>query len=280
MSIVIPALNAAATIGKQLEALLAQADGAPLEIIVVDNGSTDTTLALVRQAESRTSIVVSIDGSSLPRGGAAAKNAGVRAAKYQRVAFCDADDLVLDGWVAHMRTALETNPVVTCDREYRSLNKHLERSPALIERRGSYEVFGVPAVSGGAFGIDRDLYLDLGGFDETMVGAVDSEFAIRLAQAGHRPIHEPRAVVAVRLPRTGRAAFRRARTLSRSSVEISMRHGLPVALSLASLVKPSLMLLKPIRLWRSDRRHAWMTSAGGICGRADALVRTRKGLAQ
>ncbi|MEN9505054.1 MAG: hypothetical protein RI958_980, partial [Actinomycetota bacterium] len=77
MSVVIPVLDAATTLGQQLTAVLAQRDGLPLEIVVVDNGSTDGTVDVVRSMQERSPEVVLLDGSDLPRGGAAAKNAGV-----------------------------------------------------------------------------------------------------------------------------------------------------------------------------------------------------------
>ncbi len=269
----IPALNAAATLGEQLDALLAQDSGEPFEIIVVDNGSSDGTADLVRRVQARSSqVVVVIDGSALPRGGAAAKNAGVRAARHRRVAFCDADDVVRTGWIASMRAALRDNPVVTCEREYWSLNPHRRQSfHPPRDRQGSYCVLGVTGISGGAFGIDRDLYLSLGGFDETMRGAVDTEFALRLADAGYRPVHEGRAVVSVRLPVTSRASFRRERALSRSRDEIARRYGRPVDTSLRSLTVSFVVLLRPGSFWHRERRLVRATNAGRWVGRMDAL---------
>ncbi len=227
---------------------------------------------LVRRVRTGSPHVVLIDGSALPRGGAAAKNAGVRAARHQRIAFCDADDVVRDGWVASMRAALEDNPVVTCDREYRSLNPlHPLSFQPPRDRRGRYRVLGVMGVSGGAFGIDRDLYLSLGGFDETIRGAVDTEFAIRLADAGYRPVHEDRAVVSVRLPVTVGSSFRRAHALSRSTVEIARLHSRPLGFSTRSLFFSFRALVKPVRFWHLEQRLIWATNAGTWIGRTHAL---------
>ena len=277
LSVVIPVLDAATTIGQQLTAVLAQRDGLALEIVVVDNGSTDGTVDVVRRMQERSPEVVLIDGSDLPRGGAAAKNAGVRAATHRMIAFCDADDLVRDGWLAAMRAALAAHPVVTCDREYSTLNPHLRRlyRPP-TDRRALYDVFGVPGVSGGAFGMDRDLYLELGGFDEGFRGAVDSEFSVRLAKAGLSPVHESTAVVSVRLTTSSRDAFRRARILLRSSFEIARRHDLHATLTPASVAGSIIRLARPIRVWQTDARFVWMTNAGKSVGRLEAFARRRK----
>jgi glycosyltransferase involved in cell wall biosynthesis len=279
LSVVIPARNAAPTLGAQLHALLEQHLAAPLEIIVVDNGSRDGTTEVVRQFQHRSSTVALIDGSDLPLGGAAAKNAGVRIAKYPIIAFCDADDVVGPEWLSAMRSALEMHPVVTCDREYRSLNPHLHsiyESPN--DLKGPYRIFGLPGISGGAFGIERDLYVRLGGFDESFPGAVDNEFAVRLARAGYVPFHEPRAFVSVRLTTSSWQAFLRARALSRSKVEIARRHGFPDCVSVPSLFRSFLRLLRPFRIWRHDSRIHRMTRAGTTLGRFDAWRADRRRL--
>ena len=87
VSAIVPAYNEEAAIGECLDSLLAQTLD-ELEILVIDDGSTDGTVA---KAESRVVRVVSIPH----RGPAVAKNIGVAAASGEVVAFIDAD-LVLD----------------------------------------------------------------------------------------------------------------------------------------------------------------------------------------
>ena len=94
--------NAEAHLGGQLEALAAQECDLPWELVVSDNGSTDRSLAIVREYRDRLPRLVVVD-SSARRGPAAARNDGVRAAGGSLIVFCDTDDVVGPGWLAGVR---------------------------------------------------------------------------------------------------------------------------------------------------------------------------------
>jgi glycosyltransferase involved in cell wall biosynthesis len=107
-SIIVPAFNVESTIIETLNALLAQTYP-NFEIIIVDDGSTDTTaqIAGAFARDSRISVVRQAN-----RGLAGARNSGIAAARGEIIGFCDADDLwvpeKLDLHVGH----LEANPRV------------------------------------------------------------------------------------------------------------------------------------------------------------------------
>ncbi|MBB4120634.1 glycosyltransferase family 2 protein [Martelella radicis] len=89
-SIVVPAYNAATTIRETLNALVDQTF-ADFEIIVVDDGSSDSTVAIVESySDPRIRLI-----SQANRGLAGAHNTGIAAAKGAYIGFCDADDLWL-----------------------------------------------------------------------------------------------------------------------------------------------------------------------------------------
>lgn len=90
VSIVIPAYNAEATIDDTLRSVRAQTHGA-LEIIVVDDGSTDTTLFLAKRHAADDPRVEVIHQPNA--GVAAARNTGLQQARSDLLAFIDADDL-------------------------------------------------------------------------------------------------------------------------------------------------------------------------------------------
>jgi glycosyltransferase involved in cell wall biosynthesis len=90
VSVVIPAFNASSTIDETLRSVRSQSH-AQLEIIVVDDGSTDGTLAVVQRHAAQDSRITII--SQYNAGVAAARNAGWRAACADLIAFIDADDL-------------------------------------------------------------------------------------------------------------------------------------------------------------------------------------------
>ncbi|WP_432806801.1 glycosyltransferase family 2 protein [Methylocystis echinoides] len=83
-----PCYNAERTIAETLDSTLAQ-KGISLEIVVVDDGSTDNSLAIVRRYEPRVRVI-----SCQNRGVSAARNTGITATKSQWIVFLDADDLL------------------------------------------------------------------------------------------------------------------------------------------------------------------------------------------
>ena len=89
VSVVMPAYNAAATIVASIGSVLAQTHR-ELELIVVDDGSRDETAALVEAEVARDSRIVLLRQANA--GVAAARNAGIDAARGTCIAFLDSDD--------------------------------------------------------------------------------------------------------------------------------------------------------------------------------------------
>jgi len=93
VSVVIPALNVADTIGDQLDALAHQTYAGAWEVVVSDNGSTDATRERVEVWRDRLPHLRIVD-SSRRRGVSPARNVGVEAARGDLVLICDGDDVV------------------------------------------------------------------------------------------------------------------------------------------------------------------------------------------
>ena len=113
VSVVIPARNAARTIGTVLTALAGQSVP-PDEVILVDDGSTDGTPAI---AEAHGASVVATGGGALAGG---ARNAGWEAASGDVVCFLDSDAVPAPGWGEGLRRAVVDFPgaVVGCARTF------------------------------------------------------------------------------------------------------------------------------------------------------------------
>lgn len=103
-SVVIPAHNASATIGQAVQSILDQTVR-PVEIIVVDDGSTDGTAAVVA-GMGREITVISQDN----RGPGAATTAGFRRVATSFVATLDADDLWLPNKIARQAALFHDDP--------------------------------------------------------------------------------------------------------------------------------------------------------------------------
>ncbi|MBR1829711.1 MAG: glycosyltransferase family 2 protein, partial [Atopobiaceae bacterium] len=94
VSIVVPCFNCATVVGECLDSVLSQHHD-DLEVVCVDDGSTDdTTAVLQRKAKADPRVVVV---SQANRGVSAARNAGLRRSTGEVVLFVDADDALVDG---------------------------------------------------------------------------------------------------------------------------------------------------------------------------------------
>lgn len=103
VSIVIPVYNSEKTVGEALDSVLAQVY-ADYEVIVVNDGSTDDSEAVIRRYVTGGKADI-ICVTQKNKGAAAARNAGIRIAKGELIAFLDADDL----WDNDkLKTAVET----------------------------------------------------------------------------------------------------------------------------------------------------------------------------
>lgn len=207
LSVVIPARDAASTLGAQLDALSVQQVGEPWEVLVVDNGSRDGTVALALEYADRLPLrVLTCDRP----GPSAARNEGAAAAKGVLLAFCDADDVVADGWVEAMRIALAASDAVGGAIE----NDRLNPGPALVGRHPA----GLPVAAGflpraitANLGVRAEVWHRLGGLaEEYGYGAEDTEFCWRLQLAGYALTYAPDAVVHYRVRTTFRGASRKA----------------------------------------------------------------------
>ncbi len=98
LSVLLPAWNAATTIERALASVLDER-GIPLEVVVIDDGSTDRTADVVAGVAARDPRVVLL---RLPKNGGVseARNAGLAIARGEWIAFHDSDDRMLPGGIA------------------------------------------------------------------------------------------------------------------------------------------------------------------------------------
>jgi glycosyltransferase involved in cell wall biosynthesis len=107
VSVVIPVFNGEGCLAEAIESALVQ-DHPDVEVIVVDDGSTDQTAAVVRSYEGVRYLRQENAGAG------AARNAGVAAARGTYVAFSDADDVLLPHRLSAQAQVLDDDPAIGC----------------------------------------------------------------------------------------------------------------------------------------------------------------------
>ncbi|MDQ2806271.1 MAG: glycosyltransferase family 2 protein, partial [Chloroflexota bacterium] len=191
--VIIPAYNAAHTLPATLAALRAQTiPAAQLEVIVVDDGSTDATAAVAAAAGVR--VVRRANG-----GPAAARNQGAAAARSPIVLFTDADCVPAPDWVAAMLAPFRDPTVVGVKGAYRTHQRSLVARFAQIEFLDRYarqaQQPTIDLVDSYAAAFRRAAFLAAGGYHPGFIGNEDVELSYRLADGGARLVFAPAAVV-------------------------------------------------------------------------------------
>ncbi|MEM8619396.1 MAG: glycosyltransferase family A protein [Actinomycetota bacterium] len=162
IDVVIPAHNAAATIERAIRGVLEQ-DLEHFSLIVVDDGSTDTTADVVTAiGDPRIEL-----HSTEQRGVSAARNRGVEIGSADIIVFLDADDEPLQGWLRWLATP--GLPLVRCG--------YIAVEPDGTTKR----IDGTDtALLPGAFAVSRPLFTQVGGYDEEFTHSENTDLWMRL----------------------------------------------------------------------------------------------------
>ena len=206
LSVVVPAYNAAATIGDCIAALRRQTVDGPVELIVVDDGSTDDTAALARAAGATV--------LSAPHGhAAAARNVGLRAARGPLICFTDADCAPHPDWLSQISRPFADPDVIGCKGTYATRQRQLVARFVQLEYEDKYDRLRPQAtidfIDTYSCAYRRAVLLANGGFDESIRYVEDQELSFRLAARGYKMVFQEAAVVDHRHSATLRAYLRK-----------------------------------------------------------------------
>ena len=200
ISIIIPTLNAEASLAQCLTALVpAVVDGLVREVIVIDGGSSDRTLVIADQAGC---VVVQVS----PPGRGAQLIAGARAAKHPWLLFLHADSVLQEGWMREVQTfvdRVDAGQRPPAAAMFSFALDDLGLKPRLIEWGVALRctLFRLPYGDQGLL-ISRHLYQARGGYKPLPL-MEDVDFVRRL-ERGERVIFRSEAVTsAIRYKRDG-----------------------------------------------------------------------------
>ena len=216
VSIVIPTYNGMAHLPVCLASLRAQRYR-PIEIILVDNGSTDESVAYVRR-EFPDVRIISLAQNQVFAGAA---NAGIRATAGAVIVLLNNDTEAEPGWLAELLSALQAEPRAGMAASKLRL---FDRREVLHSAGDAYGRDGMPfnrgvwqpdmgqfdrdrlvfAPCGGAAAYRRSMLDEIGLFDEDLVAyCEDVDLAWRAQLAGYLCVFAPRAIVYHKLSATG-----------------------------------------------------------------------------
>jgi cellulose synthase/poly-beta-1,6-N-acetylglucosamine synthase-like glycosyltransferase len=187
VSVVTPAFNASAFVADTIESVMAQTVP-DWELLVVDDGSTDDTVPLVRGYMARDSRIRLLQQSN--RGPAAARNHGMREARGEFVAFLDSDDAWDPEYLACQLEVFRRHPetsLVTGVARFRGGPRDGE---AMRRFETDYRVIGLRDILADDTAVfimtifRRTVFEAIGGMDEAQWRSEDYDFWLRAALAG------------------------------------------------------------------------------------------------
>jgi glycosyltransferase involved in cell wall biosynthesis len=184
VSVIVPTFNGATTLLAAIESIRAQR--VSVEVIVVDDGSTDDTPHLIeRLAQSDDVIAIRQDN----RGPAAARNSALPFARAPFVAFLDDDDVWLPSKLARQLALFERHPnaaIILGHTAFQSLDPITGTWHPVAEPRLLYHL--------GAALVRREIFERIGAFDPALQSSEDVDWFLRARDAGLEMVVVPEIV--------------------------------------------------------------------------------------
>lgn len=193
VSVVIPTYNRANVLSKALDGVLQQ-EWPQLEIVVVDDGSTDDTPNLLKiYAERHPNLLRII---RLPNGGPSqARNEGIEAARYPFVALLDSDNYWLpDKLKRQMKLFRDDAEIGFSFTDYYDVNGNT-REPVILDVWKESQEYALEkllvgcCINTSTVVAKRSILMDVGLFDSSLRCCEDQDLWLRVAAAGHRIAH-------------------------------------------------------------------------------------------
>jgi glycosyltransferase involved in cell wall biosynthesis len=197
VTVVMPVYNGSRYLSESIESVLAQTFH-DYEIVCVDDGSTDDSVALLGAYGQRIRVVRQENA-----GQSAARNAGVRLARGEYIAFLDQDDVWYPSKLQNQVAVLQAQPdVVLVHCNFDRIDERgqmLERGAGISERMSALassmgQLIGEALIFPSAMMIRKDAYERIGGFHHALQGFEDFDLMARLTQQGRFVMVEERGM--------------------------------------------------------------------------------------
>jgi len=186
ISVVIPVRNGAADLPRCLSSIAANEQPVGgIEIVVVDNGSSDDSGEIARRAGAHV-----IDRPGLRVG--ACRNAGAAASRGAILAFIDADNEIAPGWLHACTDAFHEQGLGAAGFPYRAPADAtwVQRMYDTLRARAT-DRRDVDWLGAGNLAVRRAVFQQIGGFDERLEACEDVQLCQSVRQAGYRVVSEP-----------------------------------------------------------------------------------------
>lgn len=208
VSVIIPAFNEAENIEATIESVLSN-KRKKLEVIVVDDGSTDGTAGVVRKMKRKHKHnvkLIRIKNS----GKAVALNCGIAEARYGVIVTMDGDTIFEADTISYLANHFSDQDVsgvsgkiaVTASENFINVFQHLEYVIAQNIDKAAFNVLNAVNVIPGPVGAWRkQTIIKLGGYsNQTLVE--DQDLTLAVLAAGHKIVYEPKAIAYTETPFT------------------------------------------------------------------------------
>ena len=196
VSVIIPTYNTARYVQESIDSVLEQ-DYPSIQLIVIDDGSTDETVDIIRRYDERVILLTQQN-----QGAAVARNTGLAAAEGEYIAFLDSDDVWLPGKLSAQVAYLDTHPdigmVYSCWQTWQPddtgqfppaetfVPKHQNQTPIGIIAEGSGWLYNRLLFGSLLHTITvmarRSLIHEVGDFDVTLKRGQDYDYWIRASR--------------------------------------------------------------------------------------------------